>query len=324
MRKVLFLYNPISGRHHGTRLDDVNVAAAIFRDAGIEVAVERTMQPHSAPQQARDAVQHGFDTIIAAGGDGTVHQVLQGIVNSSVALGVLPLGTGNALANDLRLPRDPVAAARALLSAQPTSLRLPRIDYVLPTGLPGPQGASLPAGASQSRYFFTGAGVGADAHMLYRLTLAAKTRWGMAAYYAEGWRQWFTYPYPLFEVEFRADGQLRRASVSQLLAIRVEWFGGFLRRLAPGASLHRDDLRLVLMKSRRRWPYLRYVTGLQFNRAWLGKDIELVYATELTCRPLPDAPARIRAEADGEVLSSLPVSIAMTSATVNLLVPGTE
>ena len=304
VRRALFLYNPISGRHHDRRLEDVNAAAGVFRSAGIEAIVERTMQAHSAAQQARDAVEHGFDAVIACGGDGTVHQVLQGIVDTPAALGVVPLGTGNALANDLRLPRTPVVAARALVAAEAKSLRLPRIEC-----------------GNQSRYFLTGAGVGADAHMLYRLTLAAKTRWGMAAYYAEGWRQWFSYPYPLFDVEFRGGGEIRRETVSQLLAIRVEWFGGFLRRLAPGASLHREDLRLVLMKSRRRWSYLRYVTGLQLNRAWVGKDIELAYATELTCRPLPDIAARILAEADGELLASLPVRIAMTDATINLLVP---
>ena len=105
-----------------------------------------------------------------------------------------------------------------------------------------------------------------------------------------------------------------------MLAIRVEWFGGFLRRLAPGASLHREDLRLVLVKSRRRWPYLRYVTGLQFDRTWLGTDIELVHATELRCRQLNDD-HQIYAEADGELLARLPVSVTMTDETVKLLVP---
>jgi diacylglycerol kinase family enzyme len=121
-------------------------------------------------------------------------------------------------------------------------------------------------------------------------------------------------------VEFREGDQVRREQVSQVLAIRIEWMGGLLRRLAPGASIKRDDLRLVLMKSRRRWPYLRYITGVQLNRSWLGSDIELAYATQLTCRAV-DPSQRIFAEADGELLSTLPVTITMTDATVNLLVP---
>jgi len=163
--------------------------------------------------------------------------------------------------------------------------------------------------------------MGADAHLTYRMTVAFKSRWGMNAYYAEAWRQWFRYSYPLFEVEFRDGERLRRERVSEVLAIRVEWMGGFLRRLAPGASLYHDDLRLVLMKSRSRLSYIRYVTGLQLNRVWTGSDMELVNTTALTCRPIGNE-TRIYAQADGELLSTLPVTIKMTADSVNLLVPG--
>lgn len=313
MRKALFLYNPISGRRHDARLHDVTAAADVFRRAGIETSIEAMADPGSTPRQASAAADAEMDAVIVCGGDGSIHEALQGLVNRRTALGALPLGTGNALANDLHLPRHPARAAQMLLDAQPHPLRLPRIEFSNPVGKI----------SENSRYFIVGAGMGADAQLTYRMTLASKHRWGMAAYYTEAWRQWITYSYPFFEVEFRKGDRLRRERVSQVLAIRVEWMGGFLRRLAPGASLYRDDLRLVLMKSRRRWSYVRYVAGVQFNRAWTGADIELVYATELTCRPL-DATSRIYAEADGELLSTLPVSIAMTDATVNLLVPQIE
>ena len=74
------------------------------------------------------------------------------------------------------------------------------------------------------------------------------------------------------------------------------------------------------MKSRSRLSYVRYVAGLQLNRTWTGSDIELVYSNALTCRPLEDT--LIYSQADGELLSTLPVTITMTDATVKLLVPG--
>ena len=310
MRRALFLYNPVSGSRHDSRLQRVTAAAEVFRAAGVESVLEPMAAPGTATTQAMAAADAGYDTVIACGGDGSVHEVLQGLVNRTTAIGVLPLGTGNAMANDLGLPRDPARAARMLLAAKSRALLLPRIDFAQPTGRI----------TDHSRYFILGAGMGADAHMAYRMTVALKGRWGMNAYYTEAWRQWLTYPYPLFEIEFQDGDRRRREQVSEVLAIRVEWMGGFLRRLAPGASLERNDLRLVLMKSRRRWPYLRYVTGLQFNRAWLGKEIELVYATEFTCRPISDS-QDVYAEADGELLAKLPVTIRMTDATVNLLVP---
>jgi diacylglycerol kinase (ATP) len=309
MRRALFLYNPTSGRRREQRLRDVNTAAEVFRRAGVEADVQATTAPGSATEQARAAADCGYDVVIVCGGDGSVHEALQGLVNRDIALGVMPLGTGNALANDLKLPREITRAAQQLLTFQTRALKLPRMTFDAPVS---------PI-KETSRYFIVGAGMGADAQLVYKLTLALKGRWGMTAYYAEAWRQWARYSYPLFEVEFRDGDQLRREQVSQVLAIRVEWMGGLLRRIAPGASLHRDDLRLVLVKSRRRWPYVRYVTGLQLNRAWLGRDIELVYAKELTCRRL--ATERIYAEADGELLATLPVSVAMTNDVVKLLAP---
>ena len=288
---------------------EVNAAVEVFRRAGVQADVEPTAAPGSATKQARAAADSEYDALIVCGGDGSVQEVLQGLANRTTALGVLPLGTGNALANDLKLPRNAAHAAEKLLTFQPRPLKLPRMTFDNPVGRI----------ADRSRYFIVGAGMGADAQLVYKLTLAFKSRWGMTAYYAEAWRQWFSYPYPLFEVEIRDGGQVRREQVSQVLAIRVEWMGGLLRRIAPGASLHRDDLRLVLVKSQRRWPYLRYVTGLQFNQTWTGNDIELVYAKELTCRPLSSG--RIYAEADGELLATLPVAIEMTNAVVNLLAP---
>ena len=310
MRRALFLYNPVSGSRHDDRLPSVTAAAAVFRSAGIDATLESMRGPGSATVQARAAADAGYDAVIACGGDGSVHEVLQGLVNTRSALGVLPLGTGNALANDLRIPRDPAAAAQILVHAKARGLRLPRMDFEHP----------VPKVRERSRYFLVGAGMGADAHLTYRMTVALKSRWGMNAYYAEAWRQWFQYSYPLFEVEFQDGDRLRREQVSEVLAIRVEWMGGFLRRLAPGASLYRDDLRLVLMKSRSRLSYVRYVTGLQLNRAWTGSDMELVNTTALTCRPI-GSETRIYAQADGELLSTLPVTIKMTDDTVSLLVP---
>jgi diacylglycerol kinase family enzyme len=168
------------------------------------------------------------------------------------------------------------------------------------------------------------AGIGADAEMVYRLTLGFKQRWGMAAYYAESTRQWLTHDFPLFIAEFRdPGGQLRREQVSQVLAIRISWFGGLLKSMATAAALTRDDFHLVLFKTRRRFTYLRYMLGVSLQHPWPLPEVEILPATQCRCLPLDDArnSGRIYAEADGELLGTLPVSLCMTSETVNLLVP---
>lgn len=307
VRRAVLLYNPESGRDRKRRTAQVEAAASELRAAEVEATAMPTEEPGSAGKQAREAVAAGYDTVIACGGDGTVHEVLQGIVGSEAALGVIPLGTGNALANDLGLPRDPAAAARQLLGFVPRPTAIGRIGFRQSDGSRG------------SRYFIVVAGVGADAHMVYRLALSFKQRAGMSAYYTEATRQWLTYSYPEFSVELRNEsGQMRRVTATQVLAVRVDYFGGLLRRLAPGASLGRDDLRLVIFQTRSRLTYLRYMIGVLLGSTSPVPGVELVNSTEVRCSALPPSGAQIYAEADGELLGTLPIEVSI-GGTVRLL-----
>ena len=175
MRKAALFYNPLSGRRRTRRLADVEAALAVLHQAGIQAEAEPTRGQADAGEQARQAIADGCDTIIACGGDGTAHDVLQGMVGSAAALGIIPLGTANALAHDLRLPLSPTGAARALLTATPRRIALGRVEY---TDLEGKGG---------SRFFTVAAGIGADAHLFYKLNPLVKGHLGMAAYYCQSY-----------------------------------------------------------------------------------------------------------------------------------------
>ena len=114
MNKAFVIYNPQSGRRRGLREQKVRQAAEVLRSAGVDVAVAPTQCAGSAGEQVRAAIAEGCDTVIACGGDGTVHEVLQGVAGTDASLGLIPLGTGNALAYDLGLPSDLAEAARVL------------------------------------------------------------------------------------------------------------------------------------------------------------------------------------------------------------------
>jgi len=309
MKRVFLLYNPASGPKRQMRLAQVEAARRALAATGIETATEPTWRPGSASEQARDAIASGFDTILVGGGDGTVNEALQAMVGSPAILGVIPLGTANVLANDIGIPRDPADAARTALNSIPRKILVARICSARRDG-----------GANQ-RYFLSTAGIGADAELVYRLALGFKASRGMASYYAEAWRQWATYSYPGFRVEFPTEGEAARQMVaSQVLAVRITQFGGVLRHLAPGAALHKPDLQLVIFNTRSRWPYLHFMTRTLLERRWRTPHVELANASELSCSPL-DSSQRIYAEADGELVGVLPVSIAMSQQFVRLLVP---
>jgi diacylglycerol kinase family enzyme len=112
MRRVALIYNPASGQHFYRRSTAIDKALAILREAGVEAEALQTFAPNSAGALAEQAVSRGCDTVIACGGDGTVHEVLQSLVGTTVALGVVPLGTANALAANLGLRSSPAKVVR--------------------------------------------------------------------------------------------------------------------------------------------------------------------------------------------------------------------
>jgi diacylglycerol kinase (ATP) len=316
MRKAILLYNPLSGRRRGRRLADVETALSILRRAGIEASAAPTRAASDATDQTRQAIAAGCDTVFACGGDGTIHDVLQGLVGTNVALAIIPLGTANSLAHDLRLPLSPADAALAALTAKPRRIAVGRIEYQDFSGNRG------------MRYFSVTVGIGVDAHLFYKLDPLAKRRSGMAAYCAKATRLWLTHKMEKFAVEVEETAekpQIRHAEVSQLLAVRIRNFGGVLRQLAPGASLERDDLRLVLFHTRSRVAYLRYVLRGLFGTNWTVPGIELVHSACAVCHEVGSSGSgsrpRIFVEADGELLGTLPAEISVVRDAMILLMP---
>jgi YegS/Rv2252/BmrU family lipid kinase len=312
MRRAALFYNPISGRRKKHRLSDVEAVRSILQGAGIEVEVAPTRAASDAAAQVRLAVRDGFDTIIACGGDGTIHDVLQGFAGKDAALGIIPLGTANAMAHDLRLPLTPEGAAHALLNAVPKRIAVGRIDYR--------DFANLPA----FRFFTVAAGVGVDAHLFYNLNRLIKDRMGMLAYYSKATHLWLTHRMRYFEAEFSSNGGplLREARLSEMLAVRINYFGGVLRELAPGASLARNDMRLVLCRTGNRAMYLAYVFRGILGMSSGVPGIELAHADQVTCRSVPgETPEKIYVEADGELLGRLPMTLSMVPDALSVLVP---
>jgi len=288
----------------------VSDALAVLHAAGVETEHFTIDGPGSGSALARNAVELGCDTVLVCGGDGTVHEILQALVGTPVALGVLPLGTANALAANLGVPRSPGKAIRALLHARPVSVPVGRIAF---------RGAD---GAENSRFFTVAAGIGPDALLMAQMDPLLKRRLGYVLYMIEAFRIWASNPFPFFEASYmNGTGQAHTLHASQILAVRVRSFGGVLGRLAPGATLHSRDLSLVAFKTRSRLRYLRFLLAVVAGRHTFSKDVELITTRTVECRPGPGNHARIYVEADGDVLGQLPVRIEMTDQFLTLLVP---
>jgi len=316
MRKAALLYNPDSGGSK-QRQRELQAAVAIFRAGGVEAEVFPTDSREHAGEEARRAIAVGCDAIFACGGDGTIHNIAQVLATGPVALGILPIGTANALAHDLGIPLRVPAAAKAALTSTPRRIAVGRISCLDLKGLP------------VTRYFVVAAGIGVDAHLFYKLHSGTKQRLGMAAYYAKAWHMWFTYPMTRFRVNYVASesGAAKCADVTELLAVRIRNFGGVVQELAPGASLDRGDMRLILCHTGSRLAYLGYVTRSLLRQRWSVPGIELVHSVRAGCEYISvpasstDQHRKIYVEADGELLGSLPAEISIVPDALTLLAP---
>jgi diacylglycerol kinase (ATP) len=311
MRRVALIYNPVSGQYSARRKTAIEQTLAVLRDAGITAEAMETREAGEATIHARQAMNDGFDAVLACGGDGTVHEILQSLVGSDVALGVIPLGTANALAASLGLIGASAKVARKLLDATPSRISVGRIHYQDHGGNPC------------SRYFIVAAGVGNDALLMSRLDARLKRRLGYILYLIEAFNIWATSSFPLFETVLPANGNGsgRVVDVSQLLAVRVRSFGGVLRTFAPGASLNNDNLSLLAFKTQSRMRYLKFLLAALAGRHTFNGVVELLETPSIECRARNGARESLLVEADGEVLGGLPVRLEVVPHSLMLLVP---
>jgi YegS/Rv2252/BmrU family lipid kinase len=318
--KVLLLYNPVAGNAHAAHTRKLLSAAQVFRDAGVEVELEATRAQGEGGRQAKDALARGFDAIFACGGDGTVFDVLQGMVHGpeQVALGVLPLGTANVLATDLGLPGDIKAAARVTLGYAPRRIAAGQLRW---NRTPDQQ-------EGRTTYFSVAAGLGVHAELIYGATALLKQHGGFAAYYIAGLSLLVSHDFTPFSAEITLpDGSRRREELLELVGMRVSSFGKWLSRWRPGGALDHDYLQLITLKPSRRLAMIRYVISAIFRGA--GPDsksrsarVEFVRALCVRFRVIDTSPtARLRAQADGELLNGMPVEMSIVPRALTLLMP---
>jgi len=162
--RALFITNPAAAR---TRPRAVDAVMRTLTAAGWDTELAATTGPGDARRLAAQGVAHGMDVVAVFGGDGTTMQAAASLVGTGVSLGVIPGGTGNLLAGNLRIPAAPARAAQALVSARPRPFDLGQMER-----------------ADGLHYFAVACGAGYDARVMAETASEQKRRWGMGAYVA--------------------------------------------------------------------------------------------------------------------------------------------
>ena len=164
MTRALLITNPAAAR---TEARAVAAVRDTLRGGGWTVDLLATHGPGDARRFAAEARTQGFDALVCYGGDGTTMQIAAAIQGTGMPLGLVSGGTGNLLAGNLRLPRNPTQAARAILRARPKAVDLGVVER-----------------ADGPHYFAVASGAGYDAVVMAATAAADKQRWKVGAYWA--------------------------------------------------------------------------------------------------------------------------------------------
>ena len=236
MKPALVVINPISGagRADAGGAAEVDAAKAVLGRGGYDATVVVTTGPGHASDATRRACAEGTALVVAWGGDGTMNEVARELAFGPVPLALVPAGSGNGLARDLGVPREPMAALAAATAGRPW-----RID----------------AGEIDGGLFFNVAGLGLDARIAHAFA-DNRGRRGFVRYLQIGSRETIRYRARDYEIAWE-DG--KRATAALFLALANSRQYGGHGCIAPGAVLDDGKLDLVVVDDLPLWRVLTHL-----------------------------------------------------------------
>jgi len=296
--RALLITNPAAAR---TQPRAVEAVMRTLRSAGWSAEVLATGGPGDARRLAEYGVAEQMDVVAVFGGDGTTMQAAAALVGTEVGLGVIPGGTGNLLAGNLRIPASPERAARALVAGRPRPFDLGRMER--------PDG---------HHYFAVACGAGYDARVMAGTLSEHKRRWGMAAYVATTLRL-------IGEIRSAAhvitiDGVEYDANAAMVLVANCGEVIPPLVRLRAGIRPDDGLLDVVVMRANSFGQSVRAVWELLREPADAGgEDTYVGYASgrEIRVESEPAQPVQL----DGEAGGVTPFTATVVPGAIRIMVP---
>jgi diacylglycerol kinase (ATP) len=240
MKRARIIYNPTSGRE----LIKKNLAEVLqhFEQAGYETSCHATTCAGDATVAAEVAVERGYDLIVAAGGDGTINEVVNGMAGKENRpnLGVIPVGTTNDFARALNIPRTIMGACQAITDGEAMPIDLGCVTN-----------------EGNTHYFINIAGGGKLTELTYEVPSKTKTMLGQLAYYLKG-MEMLPFIKPT-NVRIEYDGRVYDGEVMLFLVSLTNSVGGF-EKLAPDSSLNDGLFDLLILKKANLAEFIRVAT----------------------------------------------------------------
>lgn len=287
--RFLIVFNPAAGH---ARRQPVDSIVATLRSKGHDVDIHETRGPGDA-MTALPGMAGGYDVVVAAGGDGTVNEVINGLEGQpDITLGLIPCGTTNVLATELGLPGSPEKIAAVLAGGQ-TRLIHP--------------------GSVNGRRFGMMVGVGYDAWVVEGVDAALKKKIGKLAYVLSMLRELRRFGQQRYLLEL--DGQPHEAG-SAVLTLGRHYAGSYI--LARDARIDRADMDVVLVQTKSAAAFLLMLFALPLGLASRLPFMKTVKAK--TARISLVGGTSETLQADGDIAGTLPATVSVSTSALRVLV----
>lgn len=295
IRKATLISNPKTGRYGSRRLPIQDIASRL-ESLGIKIDLRLTSQPGDATEIAMRAARNGGGDIIVAGGDGTINEALQGIAGTKARLAIIPRGTGNVLARELRLPLDNEQALNIVAQGKSRKIYL---------------GLAIDETTNERRHFVLMAGVGLDASVVRRVQPSLKKRLGKGAFWISGLSHLVTWNPKPFTLEIEGN----KYPATFAIIGNAAKYGGDLA-ITPGARLDEREFEICIINTVSRLRYLHLLS--QAMRNGMPRNTpEVQFVKAATVSAHGDAHVQV----DGELMSHLPMRFEIAPHSLEVIVP---
>lgn len=286
--KIKLIANPAAG---SAARDRIKRAVLFLEQRGATVDVTLTGARGDAVRAAEEARHQDFDRIVAAGGDGTLNEVINGLAPSEIPLAFIPLGTTNVFALETDIPFDLKHACALALDGTPRRICL---------------------GQADGHRFLLMAGIGFDAEVVRGVSLRLKRRVGKLAYVVSGLISLCRYrPRPL---EVLTEAGVRRRAYGVIISNGRLYGGRFV--VSPSASLYNKTLSVCLLLRKTRLGLLRTMAKIAAGLPLLADE-----AIQLRARKIVVGGAGVPVQVDGDYLGELPHVFHATFGELQMVLP---
>lgn len=300
-KRLTVIFNPTAGGDKRRRLTAV---LRHLETLGCQLDLRETARAGDAERFAATLSSGETDLVVAAGGDGTINEVANGLmalpVDDTPPMGIIPLGTANVLALEMRQSLSPPSIARTLAHGPERALTM------VVTSQPSPVFPDRP------RHFLLMAGAGFDAHVVANVRLGLKRHTGKLAYVVETVLQALRYPFPT--ISLQVDGHAYEAATAVVCNGRL-YGGPFV--VVPDGNLQKPTLRVAVLTRKGYRNVFRYAIALALGRLPSLKDVEVLETTRVRF----SGPAEAPLQADGDGFGTLPMDMWLSERRIRMVFP---